>query len=194
MGGRHKRIVDELMRSLPGAAVHPVPLPQGNSVALFVISPHFENMSEDERKQQVQAAVAGSSGIGVEEFFSGVHCYTPRQYNELLRNDILAFPGEEFTVPVSLLREAMPGDTVEIEWRGPIDFEAGQDVPVYVSTVEPVTEAIYNVKGAVPAGYAAGHYRNVKALVKDRSGNTVEVITDLMRPHLSVQRVEPSSS
>ncbi len=193
MGGRYQQLVNELMKSLPGASAHLVPLPQGN-VALFVVSTHFENMSEDERKQQVQTAVIASSHVSAGDFFSGIHCYTPHEYDELQRNDILAFPGEEFTVTVSLLREPEPGDALEIEWSGPIGSGAGQELPMYASTVQRVTEAIYNVKGTVPAGYPPGFYRNVKALVKDRSGNTVEQITDLVRPYLSVQRGEPLAS
>jgi hypothetical protein len=193
MGGRYREVVDALMKSLPGAAAHPAPLPQGK-VALFVVWTRFENMSEDQRKRMVQDAIIGSSRVSAVDLFSGIHCYTPSQYDELQRNDILAFPGEEFRVPISLLRETVPGDTLEVEWSGPIDSEAGQDLRVYASTVERVTGTIYNVKGTVPAGHPAGHYRNVKAFVKDRSGNTVEVITDLMRPHLSVQRVERSAS
>jgi len=193
VGNRRQQIVDQLMKSLPGAAVHPAVLPQGN-VALFVVWPGFEKMDGDQRKQIVQTAVIGSSHVAMGDYFSGIHSYTPREYDELQRNDICVIPGEEFTVTVSLLRELKPDDSLAIEWSGPVDSSAGQDLPVCASTVERVTETIYNVKGTVPAAYPDGLYRNVKAIAKDRSGKTVEQIADLIRPYLLVASKRDCSS
>jgi len=172
MGKVYDRVVRDLMRGLGGgAAAHIAPLPQGN-VALFVFWPRFQGMSDEKRRAEIENALVASAQINPKEYFSGIHCYTPSEHEELSRNDILVFPGEGFAVTVSLLHELKAGDALAIEWSGPIDSGAGQDLPVYASTVERVTETIYNVKGTVPAGYPPGLYRNVKALVTDPSGNT----------------------
>ncbi len=85
LGPYQQQILDAVSKSLPGAASHYAPLPQGKP-ALVVVWPGFENRDDGDRKRLVQDSILASLHIGLTDFVAGIHCFTPKEY-DMARED-----------------------------------------------------------------------------------------------------------
>jgi hypothetical protein len=75
--GRYQQpILDAVSKSLPGAASHYAPLPQGKP-ALVVVWPGFENRNDGDRKRLVQDSILAALLMGLTDYVAGIHCFTP---------------------------------------------------------------------------------------------------------------------
>lgn len=82
LGKMQQPILDAVSRALPGAAPAYAVLPFGN-VALIVIWPGFENRDEPARENLVRDALLASLRINVSDYISGIHCWTPREADDI---------------------------------------------------------------------------------------------------------------
>src|ERR1700729_805326 len=188
LGGRYPSILGAVSKSLPGAAAQYAPLPSGKP-ALFVIWPGFENREKGERRRLVRDAILAALRISAFDYLAGIQCFTPREFEELMRNDITAFAGEEFGFTVTLTHELGAGDTVDVEWRGPLNEEKrdANVMPIYANDARQVSGTIYNISGSVPAGYSTGYYQTTRARVVNHSGEVLAEIPEVMTRYLSVE-------
>lgn len=189
MADSFKRIADAVMKGLPGTSAHIAFLPN-STVALIAVGPYFENRNDEDRKNLVINAIVGA-GLSPNRL-SGIHCHTYKEYKTRLRNDVLAFPDEEFRLTVLLMREPEAGDTLDVEWIGPIDDSeaASSGATITATRVERVSDGIYNIFGTVPGSYQPGVYRTAKARILNRNGEIVEEIADVMKQYLAVQTID----
>jgi hypothetical protein len=82
LGPYQQPILAAVCKGLPGSAPDYAPMPNGN-IALVVTWPGFEGRDDAERERLVSDTIVAAVRISPSDYISSIHCWTPREAEEI---------------------------------------------------------------------------------------------------------------